>query len=158
MFIIPVFLNSEEPTCPKCGANEEIVETCAKCGHIYEENGGGKAPIVLKIIMYLLITFLILFLFMMVDVLSLNGRIGNSLFMPSDCEYKIPDGWNLLVKDGYYVVHNTDAIYKHRFLSGHFYFDEDLWHDDVIEPFYYPDSCTAKAALKEYLSPKYLLP
>jgi hypothetical protein len=38
MLFIPMPISSETPRCPNCGKEEEIIETCAHCGHHYEDD------------------------------------------------------------------------------------------------------------------------
>lgn len=36
--IMPIFLNSDRPKCPKCNQDEEIISVCKKCGYEYIED------------------------------------------------------------------------------------------------------------------------
>lgn len=36
--LMPIFLRSESPKCPKCGKDEDVKQVCKHCGHEYEDD------------------------------------------------------------------------------------------------------------------------
>lgn len=53
--IIPIFIPTPEPVCPKCGKPENKVEVCGRCGFKYPTNEPGWIGIMILIILFIIV-------------------------------------------------------------------------------------------------------
>lgn len=63
MIITPIIIptNHEEPKCPNCGKNENIIQVCKHCGYEYDEENAKWWEFLLATIVIVIITVIFIF-------------------------------------------------------------------------------------------------